>query len=342
MGIDVDEAPPGTRASMDGQVPETMSYQSWLSSQPAAVQDEALGPTRAALFRDGDLTVDRFTDSRGNALTLDQLEKRETEAFEKADIESAKPATAPEPEPVPEPEATPIAEDELLKAAEEPAPGPEPVLSIDQIIRSQSETDNALYERAESLPRGSDYLSLGRHGFSGGGSIDLSPLERQALSSYQGIGFEDINKALRQQVNMEGVDFDSEIVPIDRAMQKSVLDKDIRVWRGVWDYKQTYGVDDIEDLVGAEIKDLGYLSTSTDRNVAEEFVSFGDETNKKALLLEIAAPKGSRAVHMLEATGEASGEREILFDRGSKFRILRVEKNPDSAVRMKLIAVLVQ
>lgn len=83
MGFDIDELPEGTRASLDGQVPASETYQTWLSKQPANVQDDVLGPTRAALFREGGLTLDKFVDSAGNSLTLDQLRKREADAFGK-------------------------------------------------------------------------------------------------------------------------------------------------------------------------------------------------------------------------------------------------------------------
>lgn len=86
LGIDLDEAPEGTRASMDGQVPATLSYQQWLKKQSSDVQNEALGPTRGALFRKGRLTVDKFTDRQGNLITLDELRKREELAFERAGL----------------------------------------------------------------------------------------------------------------------------------------------------------------------------------------------------------------------------------------------------------------
>lgn len=57
------------------------SYAEWLRSQPDSVQDDILGPTRAALFRSGGLTVDRFTDSAGRVLTLEQLRRRDGLAF---------------------------------------------------------------------------------------------------------------------------------------------------------------------------------------------------------------------------------------------------------------------
>jgi SPP1 gp7 family putative phage head morphogenesis protein len=86
MGIDLDEAPPGTRSSMDGQVPEDLTYNQWLKRQPREVVEEALGPTRARLFLDGDLSVSAFTDRTGRSFTLEELWGRErdiiTEVFD--------------------------------------------------------------------------------------------------------------------------------------------------------------------------------------------------------------------------------------------------------------------
>jgi hypothetical protein len=87
LGVNLKEAPDGTRASMDGQISETDNYASWLEKQSAAIQDEALGKTRGALFRRGELSFDRFTDQRGNQLTLDQLREREAKAFNLANLE---------------------------------------------------------------------------------------------------------------------------------------------------------------------------------------------------------------------------------------------------------------
>jgi SPP1 gp7 family putative phage head morphogenesis protein len=65
-----------TRASMDGQVAQTETYQSWLKKKPAAFQDEVLGQERAKLFRDG-TPLDRFVDDSGHTYTLDELKKIE-------------------------------------------------------------------------------------------------------------------------------------------------------------------------------------------------------------------------------------------------------------------------
>lgn len=86
LGIDLDEVPAGTRASMDGQVPADLTYGGWLARQPAAVQDDILGATKGKLFRDGGLTVDRFVDRAGREYTLDELKRRERGAFRKAGL----------------------------------------------------------------------------------------------------------------------------------------------------------------------------------------------------------------------------------------------------------------
>lgn len=77
LGIDADELPAATRASMDGQVPADMTFAQWLARQSTARQDEILGATRGALYRKGGLKLDRFYDNRGRFLSLAQLAARQ-------------------------------------------------------------------------------------------------------------------------------------------------------------------------------------------------------------------------------------------------------------------------
>ena len=67
-------------------IKEELRYQRWLERQSTSVQDDILGRTKGRLFRKGGLTVDRFVDRRGNALTLEQLRSREAEAFAAAGL----------------------------------------------------------------------------------------------------------------------------------------------------------------------------------------------------------------------------------------------------------------
>lgn len=71
LGLDIDELPPGTRASLDGQVSSKLTYSDWLKDQPEAVQREALGPARYQLFASGTPITAFSVD--GRVLTLDEL-----------------------------------------------------------------------------------------------------------------------------------------------------------------------------------------------------------------------------------------------------------------------------
>lgn len=70
------ELKPSTRASMDGQVPDNLTYNDWLKDQPRSIQDEALGPERAEMFRNG-VDVERFVDNKYQPLTIEEIKKRE-------------------------------------------------------------------------------------------------------------------------------------------------------------------------------------------------------------------------------------------------------------------------
>lgn len=76
-GSQIPGLPPATRASMNGQVPDDITYGEWLRRQPRDVIVEALGPTRAELFIQGKLPVTSFVNRRGRQWTLDELRRRE-------------------------------------------------------------------------------------------------------------------------------------------------------------------------------------------------------------------------------------------------------------------------
>lgn len=65
---------------------ERTTYADWFKGQPEDVQNDILGPTRAALFRDGKLPLDRFINDRQQVLTLDQLRERDAASFARAGL----------------------------------------------------------------------------------------------------------------------------------------------------------------------------------------------------------------------------------------------------------------
>lgn len=78
--------PDAERKAENGDITPNTTYGGWLKKQSASFQDEALGPERAKLFRDGGLRIDRFTDDNFNTYTLDELRALEPLAFEKAGL----------------------------------------------------------------------------------------------------------------------------------------------------------------------------------------------------------------------------------------------------------------
>ena len=72
-GQRIDRPSESTRASMDGQVPESVTYGDWLRQQPESVQVAALGAGRARLFRQGKVQVEDLISRQGKPLPLAEL-----------------------------------------------------------------------------------------------------------------------------------------------------------------------------------------------------------------------------------------------------------------------------
>lgn len=92
------DLPRGTRTNYDawarkrireltGQVPRAESYQTWLSKQTNSFQEDVLGVTKAKLFREGGLKLDKFVAADGTELTLEQLARKHAQAFRAAGLE---------------------------------------------------------------------------------------------------------------------------------------------------------------------------------------------------------------------------------------------------------------
>ena len=64
-----------TRASMDGQVPDSVTYSDWVKRQPADVQDEIFGPGRARLLRAGKIAPKDLVTRTGSLRSLDDLKR---------------------------------------------------------------------------------------------------------------------------------------------------------------------------------------------------------------------------------------------------------------------------
>lgn len=76
LGVNISEPTGGERASADGPVKASTTFDQFLTRMGKDFQDETLGPGRAELWREDKLTLQQLLDLRGNPLTLAQLEAR--------------------------------------------------------------------------------------------------------------------------------------------------------------------------------------------------------------------------------------------------------------------------
>lgn len=108
LGLKSKNFPPETRASMKGQTAGNQNYTQWLKKQSKEFQDDVLGKGRAAKFRKGTLTPNRFVDDAGKTYTLEDLRR----------LEGQSPKPKPKPKPIdegPAPTPPPASGKELLE-----------------------------------------------------------------------------------------------------------------------------------------------------------------------------------------------------------------------------------
>lgn len=76
LGLDAPEMVSTDRASTDGPIAANTTFDSFLERKGKNFQDEALGPGRAQLWRDGTITLPQLLDQRGNPLSLAELKAK--------------------------------------------------------------------------------------------------------------------------------------------------------------------------------------------------------------------------------------------------------------------------
>lgn len=84
LGIDADEMSEGTRASMDGQVPENVTFLEWIQRQPAWRQKQVFGETRYRLMKEGGMHPSAFYTDKGEFISLEKLKEIDEQAFRDA------------------------------------------------------------------------------------------------------------------------------------------------------------------------------------------------------------------------------------------------------------------
>ena len=233
---------------------------------------------------------------------------------------------------------------------------------IDPPSRERFEREMKVAKKVEELyyshgdPISEKEIHSDEHRFS---RKDLEGSELSAIEHYTGDGYADMNSILRnynewletaqenlryEATEFEGLEDEEEIEDyIARIIEEKeseasyYIDELANAFRG-FETKanmKTYRglaknyMDEIRDglRVGDVLEDKGYVSTSTDIDVAERFGEY---------VMEVLIPKGSRASSVNHLTS-TSGESEVLIDAGAKFEVAEINHE-----KKKLVVLLVQ
>lgn len=148
-------------------------------------------------------------------------------------------------------------------------------------------------------------------------NVKLTPAEINAVEYYSSIGYQPINKGLRKGRKNFGALEKKSISGLDRVVSRSKLTKDVKVYRGVDGDFHSQLMDMVE---GTILHDKGFMSTTPSRMVASNFGG----------VIEIVAKRGQNAAY----TGRWSGDKEVLFPRGTKLRLV---DNSKKIIRFEVV-----
>lgn len=153
-----------------------------------------------------------------------------------------------------------------------------------------------------------------------------------AIDDYSDQGYQYVNEALRQAKGdldklpervSKGTHYTKKRAlddarGLDLVMAKSPLKSDIEVYRGVADPEKFLpGWKETGDNAGLEFTDHAYASTSVGTSVVRKFAGYGT-----GVRMNILVPKGTRAVGIQSAQPGLRNEKELLLDRGLRYRIV--------------------
>ena len=161
----------------------------------------------------------------------------------------------------------------------------------------------------------------------------LDEKEVDAIEHYTTGGYYDISSYLRRgnkrPMYSSLEELESSIEEIDEALERSSIPQDVVVYRGT----RTTHFQDVE--VGDVIVDRSFVSTTTDRGLAEEVYVGG----KKSMLVEIKVPKGSKGAAVGSVSMFGSNEREVLLARDTAFRVDSINFTEEGVSTMTVTVV---
>jgi hypothetical protein len=144
--------------------------------------------------------------------------------------------------------------------------------------------------------------------------------EQKSLDKYTSSGYIEINNDLLENDGKPSDISEQVVKDLDSLLDRSVLDEDTILWRGI-SLKNSPYKDYLESLVpGDIISQPNYMSTSRSRAAAGTFLQdrLGNPGDL-SVLMKINAKKGTKASNVFRSSlGATSREEEVLLPRGDK------------------------
>jgi hypothetical protein len=155
-----------------------------------------------------------------------------------------------------------------------------------------------------------------------GGKVEFTKDEKTAIGTYISDST-DINNYYRNK-GEGNKEYDAAISSLNNAIKKGTISTEGAVWRGISECKIARDLrkdHNAEKMIGNNVPLGGFQSTTTDENVAYEFVAGYDSQ----IVLEITLPKGSHALDMVPFAQNFAKQKEVLLREGN-FKITGVER----------------
>lgn len=182
-------------------------------------------------------------------------------------------------------------------------------------------------ERLAGAASGNDALAAAPSSLVRNDGADLPDEQRAAVQEYRGdSAYRSINAALRGATDEElaGIPLadptdratiDGLVANMDAAMEGSRLTSDVETYRGIGNAARLFGDRLGGDLTGMEWREDAYVSTSSDREIADEFAG---NIPPGAVLMRMVVPAGVGGIELSDGSYEA----EMLLQRGLTMRVV--------------------
>lgn len=291
------------------------SYEEWFNGLPPEEQKEILGPSRYNLWQTGEVDLKEMASSDHRVLTLEELEgkageeaagvdflDRYRELYDERFEEALAQWTADHPWREPDSLDLEFLREETAKKLQSELVDTEIGVKLETLFASQVE--KATYEQA------------------------------LALQQYCGVGYGEINRALRS--GQIGTGATADTIEILKRTYRGVegCGESVYVYRGVMAAPLE------EAMVGAVFSDQGFVSTSLDPMIARGFSGRGSP------MMRIRLPEGTKAIapdallksypSILESI---SRESELILEPGTKFRVIGVSSEVDPVLQRRILDV---